>query len=136
MAAALSERTRQDVASRAAFRCEYCGLPQAYALHAHEPDHIVPRQHGGEDGTQNLAWACLRCNRYKGPNVGSFDPETGVLTPFFNPRVQDWATHFSWEGATILPLTAEDRVTVKILRLNDADRVAERQRLMVAGLFA
>jgi hypothetical protein len=58
------------------------------------------------------------------------------LTPFFNPRVQDWATHFSWEGATILPLTAEDRVTVKILRLNDADRVAERQRLMVAGLFA
>jgi 5-methylcytosine-specific restriction endonuclease McrA len=64
MAAPLSERTRQDVASRAAFRCEYCGLPQAYALHAHEPDHIVPRQHGGEDGTQNLAWACLRCNRY------------------------------------------------------------------------
>jgi len=136
MAAPLPAWTRQEVALRAAFRCEYCGLPQAYALHAHEPDHIVPRQHGGEDDVQNLAWACLRCNRYKGPNVGSFDPETGVLVPFFHPRTQDWATHFIWEGGTIHPLTAEGRVTVKILRLNDADRVAERQRLMVAGVFA
>ncbi len=34
----------------------------------------------------NLALACLRCNRHKGPNVGSFDPLTGQLTPFFNPR--------------------------------------------------
>ena len=135
MAAPLSARIRQHVASRASFRCEYCGLPQAYALHAHEPDHIVSRQHGGEDDSQNLAWACLRCNRYKGPNVGSFDPETGVLVPFFNPRTQNWTAHFTWEGASIAPLTAEGRVTVKILRLNEADRVAERQRLIEAGLF-
>ena len=135
MAAGLPDRIRQEVASRAEYRCEYCSLPQAYALHAHEPDHIVPRQHGGEDDVQNLAWACLRCNRYKGPNVGSFDPETGGLEAFFNPRRQDWTAHFVWEGATIQPLTAAGRVTVKILRLNDADRVAERQRLMAAGLF-
>jgi HNH endonuclease len=84
MAAPVSVRLRQEVAERAAYRCEYCGLPQRFALHAHEPDHIVPRQHGGESHLQNLAWACLRCNRYKGPNVGSFDPETGRLVPFFN----------------------------------------------------
>jgi hypothetical protein len=95
----------------------------------------VPRQHGGESHRQNLAWACLRCNRYKGPNVGSFDPETGVLVPLFNPRTQNWADHFAREGATIQPRTAEGRVTVTILRLNDADRVAERQRLMVTGLY-
>lgn len=135
MAAGLPERVRQEVASRAGYRCEYCGLPQTYALHAHEPDHIVSRQHGGEDNSENLAWACLRCNRYKGPNVGSFDPETGVLVPFFNPRTQEWAGHFVWEGAQIHPLTAEGRVTVKILRLNDADRVTERQLLMSAGVF-
>ena len=135
MAAPVSVRLRQEVAARAAYRCEYCGLPQRFALHAHEPDHIVPRQHGGESHLQNLAWACLRCNRYKGPNVGSFDPETGRLVPFFNPRTQDWATHFAWEGATIQPLTPEGRVTVTILHFNDADRVAERQRLMTAGLY-
>jgi hypothetical protein len=46
MAAPVSVRVRQEVAERAAYRCEYCGLPQRFALHAHEPDHIVPRQHG------------------------------------------------------------------------------------------
>ncbi len=135
MAAPVSGRMRQAVAERAAYHCEYCGLPQKFALHAHEPDHIVPHQHGGESQLQNLAWACLRCNRYKGPNVGSFDPETGRLVPFFNPRTQAWAVHFAWEGATIQPLTSEGRVTVTILRLNDADRLAERQRLLAAGLY-
>jgi hypothetical protein len=67
--------------------------------------------------------------------VGSFDPETGRLVPLFNPRTQDWATHFAWEGATIRPLTPEGRVTVTILHFNDADRIAERQRLMTAGLY-
>jgi hypothetical protein len=67
--------------------------------------------------------------------VGSFDPETGRLVPFFNPRIQDWATHFTWKEATIQPLTPEGRVTVTILRFNDADRVAERQYLMTAGLY-
>ena len=135
MAAPVSGRMRQAVAERAAYRCEYCGLPQKFVLHVHEPDHIVPHQHGGESQLQNLAWACLRCNRYKGPNVGSFDPETGRLVPFFNPWTQAWTAHFAWEGATIQPLTPEGRVTVTILRLNDADRIAERQRLLAAGLY-
>jgi len=41
----------------------------------------------------------------------------------------------AWEGATIQPLTPEGRVTVTIARLNDADRIAERQRLLAAGLY-
>jgi 5-methylcytosine-specific restriction endonuclease McrA len=55
MAAPVPVRIRQEVAERAAYRCEYCGLPQLFALHAHEPDHIVSRQHGGESHLQNLA---------------------------------------------------------------------------------
>jgi hypothetical protein len=78
----------------------------------------------------------MRCNRYKGPNIGSFDPLTGKLVPFFNPRTQDWTKHFELEGAIIRPLTAEARVTVKIFRLNDEDRVIERQRLLEAGLYS
>ncbi len=83
-----------------------------------------------------MALACLRCNWHKGPNVGSFDPETSVLTPFFNPRTQTWDDHFRLEDAVIRPLTPEARVTVEILQLNDADRVEERQRLMVLGRYA
>jgi len=85
---------RRRVAERAQYRCEYCLLPQAAALHQHEPDHILPRQHGGQTEEDNLALACLRCNRFKGPNVGSFDSVTGALVPLFNPRRQAWADHF------------------------------------------
>lgn len=131
----LSSELRLLVTQRAGHRCEYCLLPEAVSLHRHEPDHIVPRQHGGESLATNLALACLRCNRHKGPNVGSFDPLTGQLTPFFNPRRQQWAEHFRLEQAEIIPLTPEARVTVRILRLNDADRMAERQALLNVGLY-
>ena len=101
----------------------------------HEPDHIVPIQHGGHTDQDNLALSCMRCNRFKGPNVGSFDPETGDLVAFFNPRKQNWTDHFKIEDARIVPLTAEARVTVKMLRFNDEDRLAERKRMIEAGLF-
>jgi len=131
----LSTGLRKLVIERAKNRCEYCLLPQSVSLHKHEPDHIVPLQHGGQTDADNLTLSCMRCNRYKGPNVGSFDPETGNLVPFFNPRTQDWANHFELDGAIIRPRTAEARVTVKIFRMNDEDRVLERQSLIEASLF-
>lgn len=136
MASEVPTSLRRLVAERATYRCEYCLLPQAVALHQHEPDHIVLLQHGGETHEHNLALACLRCNRYKGPNVGSFDPLTGVLVPLFNPRIHVWSSHFTWEGAAIRPLTPEGRVTVRILRFNDTDRVAERERLKAVGIYS
>lgn len=135
MASDIAPEVREQMAERAAYRCEYCLLPQAVVLHKHEPDHIVPRQHGGEAELSNLALACLRCNRYKGPNVGSFDPLTDQLVPFFNPRTQRWDHHFQLEGAEIRPLTPEGRVTVKIMRMNDEDRMEEQQQLIQAGLY-
>ncbi len=95
----ISSELRQFIASRAKYRCEYCCLPQMFALHKHEPDHILPRQHGGETEDGNLALACFRCNRFKCPNIGSFDPFDGKLVPFFNPRTQNWFEHFSDERA-------------------------------------
>jgi len=133
--AAVSAGLRRLVAERADNRCEYCLMPQSLSLHRHEPDHIVPIQHGGRTDSYNLSLACIRCNRYKGPNVGSFDPETGKLVPFFNPREQRWKDHFRLNGTVICPLTAEGRVTVKIFRLNDEDRQTERQRMMDIGLL-
>lgn len=135
MSSELSTGLRKLVIERAKNRCEYCLLPESVSLHKHEPDHIVPLQHGGQTDVNNLTLSCMRCNRYKGPNVGSFDPETGNLVPFFNPRTQDWANHFELNGAIIRPRTAEARVTVKIFRMNDENRVLERQRLIEASLF-
>ena len=135
MAAPIPPDLRRLIAERAGYRCEYCLLPQAAALHRHEPDHIVPLQHGGVTDLTNLALACLRCNRHKGPNIGSFDPLTGQLVPLFHPRLQVWDQHFQIVDGEIIPLTAEGRVTVRVLRFNDPDRLTERQRLIAARLF-
>ena len=131
----ISSELRQFTASRAKYRCEYCCLPQMFALHKHEPDHILPRQHGGETEEGNLALACFRCNRFKCPNIGSFDPFDGKLVPFFNPRTQNWFEHFQFAGVIIKPLTAEARVTVKILLLNIPERLIERQPLLELNLL-
>jgi hypothetical protein len=131
----ISFELRKFVTERADNRCEYCLIPQSFCLHKHEPDHIIPIQHGSLTVADNLALACMRCNRYKGPNIGFFDPETGKLVPFFNPRNQEWTEHFKLEGAVIRPLTAEGRVTVKIFRINDEKRLEERKLMIQLGLF-
>jgi HNH endonuclease len=123
---------RRLVAERAELCCEYCLLPEAFAFRKHEPDHIIPRQHGGETSEANLALACARCNRAKGPNLGSLDAETGDLVRFFDPRRDAWSDHFRLDGGLIVPLTAQGRVTVKIFQLNQPHRLAERLRLLDA----
>jgi hypothetical protein len=95
----------------------------------------VPVQHGGATEKENLALACIRCNRFKGPNVGSFDPQSGELVPFYDPRRQKWSEHFVMKDGYIHPLTPETRVTIKILRINDEERVEERANLLAAGLI-
>ncbi len=120
-------RLRRLVRQRAGAHCEYCLLPEELAFQEHEPDHIVAVQHDGKTEASNLALACFLCNRHKGPNIGSFDPSTGKLTSFFNPRKDIWSEHFEWDGPIIRPLTPEGRVTVKIFRFNDPDRVEERR---------
>lgn len=82
-----------------------------------------------------MACACFRCNRHKGPNIGSYDPVTGLLTPLYHPRRQTWSDHFKLNGARIEPLTPEGRVTVFILQLNAPERVRERDLLLAAGYY-
>ena len=135
MSADVPPLLRDLVAARAGERCEYCLLPESASLHRHEPDHIVSQQHGGETSDDNLALAWMPCNRFKGPNVGSFDPDTGELVPLFHPRADAWSDHFEVRDGVVHPLTAKARVTVAILRLNDPDRVEERRALVRAGLY-
>jgi hypothetical protein len=36
----------------------------------------LSRKHGGSSGFKNLAYACVLCNRHKGSDVASINPET------------------------------------------------------------
>jgi hypothetical protein len=64
-------------------------------------DHIRAEQHDGETVPKNLALACPYCNRYKGPNVAGFDPESGQLLRLFDPRTDSWSEHFHFLNARI-----------------------------------
>lgn len=131
----IPETLRQHVIECAGGRCEYCLYPQEMGFLTFEIEHIIAEKHGGETALDNLALACPYCNRYKGSDIGSLDPETGQLTPLYNPRTQDWDEHFRLQDAEIVPLTPEGRVTVKVLRLNHDDRVEERRQLLEIGVY-
>ncbi len=117
---------RRQVIERAGNRCEYCLLPAEVAFFTHEVDHVVAEKHGGATEIENLALACWRCNRHKGSDLTSFDPETRQLSPLFNPRAQVWTEHFAQERERIVGLTPEGRTTVTLLRLNSEERLIER----------
>ena len=128
---------RDAVSSRARFRCEYCLLSEADAIVPFQVEHVIPRQHGGKTVLGNLAWACLHCNRHKGPNLAGFDRQTSPtkLVPLFHPRRHKWERHFRLDGARIVGRTPVGRVTVEVLNMNAPLRVVLREQLIADGLF-
>lgn len=120
---------RRLVEERAQQRCEYCQLPAGVAFFPHEVDHVIAEKHGGTTEEGNLAYTCWRCNRYKGSDLGSFDPQTGAFSFLFHPRTQQWLEHFKFEGTILVGMTPEGRTTIKLLQLNSEERCLERQRL-------
>ena len=120
---------RELVRSRAAGVCEYCRISERFTLAEHEIDHVIAVKHGGQTVVENLALCCAVCNRFKGSDIASIDPETGQLTPLFHPRLDSWDDHYEFRNDEILGLTATGRVTVRLLRMNRPTRVKERQFL-------
>jgi hypothetical protein len=120
---------RRSVVGRAGNRCEYCLLPAGIAFFPHEVDHVIAEEHGGRTETDNLAFACWRCNRHNGSDLGSFDPQTRNFHLLFNPRTQVWTQHFARQAERVIGLTPEGRTTVSLLRLNSDERLAERRSL-------
>lgn len=124
---------RRRVVGRAGDRCEYCLLPADVAFFPHEVDHVVAEKHGGTTSLDNLALTCWRCNRHKGSDLGSIDPQTGTFSFLFHPRTQRWRTHFALDADLIVGLTPEGRTTVRLLQLNTVERIVERRQLVEQG---
>ena len=120
---------RRLVEERANYRCEYCLLLSDLSFFPHEIDHVIAEKHGGKTVSENLALTCWRCNRHKGSDLGSFDPETEEFSFLFNPRTQLWDEHFVPDGPQVNGRTPEGRTTVNLLRFNTDERLAERKRL-------
>lgn len=125
----MDESLRQLVKDRAGDRCEYCRLPQHAYLPRFHVEHIRARSHQGTDDPENLALACPRCNRQKGPNLSAYDPVTKQLVPLFNPRTDKWEVHFVSQGEQIEGLTETGRATVELLKMNEEERRILRRYL-------
>ena len=128
--------TRDLVRQRAGDRCEYCHVPQkATPFIPFHVEHIIAKQHVDEGHADplGLAYACDRCNAFKGPNLSSIDPDTGDKVDMFNHRIDAWSDHFMVSGRRIVGLTPIDRATARLLNMNDSGRVELRLQWMDEG---
>lgn len=128
----ISAELRRFVAARANYLCEYCLIEEEDTHLGCQVDHIISEKHGGTTTADNLAYACVFCNRNKGSDIGSVVAEKErVFCRFFDPRRDRWPDHFylDLETMTIQPLSDVGRVTEKILGFNTSERVFEREIL-------
>lgn len=124
---------QQLVWQRAKSRCEYCHFPAPISLLPFQIDHIIAEKHGGLTTAENLALSCERCNSHKGPNIAGY--LEGQYVPLFNPRLDRWAEHFTWNGPVLLGKTPVGTVTIAVLAINLPYRVAFRAALIAEGIF-
>lgn len=132
---AIPPSLRQQVIERGQNRCEYCRIHQNFSPYTHKVDHLLARKHGGKTTLENLALACLPCNRRKGSDLTTVDPGSGQIVTLFNPRLQGWDDHFVLQGAYIVGKTTTGRATVFLLNLNASTRLIKRQLLLVEGVY-
>lgn len=127
---AVPREMRRQVAARANYLCEYCLISEGDTFFGCHVDHIISVKHGGPTTVDNLAYACVVCNRQKGSDLGSIDWETRTLVRFFNPRSDQWSDHFYLQGARITSPTSIGEVTARILGFNSDSQECEQQTLM------
>ena len=132
---AVGVRIRRLVDGRAGGRCEYCRCPAAFSSSNYAVEHIHPRDLGGTDDPENLAWSCQGCNDYKAAVTEATDSATGEAAPLYHPRRQAWGEHFVWSSdwLTVLGRTPVGRATIERLRLNRPSVINLRRALIAVG---
>ncbi len=123
------------MAGRSQGLCEYCLISEEFARLGCALDHIISEKHRGPTEADNLANACVICNRAKESDIGSIHWDSGEFVRFFNPRKDLWADHFVLVEARIDSTTRIGAVTALILGFNDPERLSEREELIVGGCY-
>jgi HNH endonuclease len=126
----LPEQLRNLVMQRASARCEYCLVHEEDMFWRYHIDHIISQKHGGSSEDNNLAYCCSVCNQHKGSNLGTYLTGSQRLIRLFNPRKDKWHLHFEISEGKIIAKTKIGEATIKVLNLNDIDRIILRQVLI------
>lgn len=131
----ISVQKRRIVIERAQGCCEYCVSQEDFATQSFSVEHIHPKSRGGDDSLANLAFACQGCNGHKHTKIEAPDPVSREMVTLFNPRKQQWQTHFYWseDYTHIIGLTPTGRATVEALKLNRGNLLNLRRVLYELG---
>ena len=135
MSVYISRSTRKLVIARAGYRCEYCRILEYLSSFGFHIDHIIGLQRGGVNSMNNLSFNCSPCNWKKGPNISTILDLSSPLIPLFNPRNQDWFEHFETKNGLLIPLTLIGEATIKLLELNQPNKIEERFEMTLAGFY-
>ena len=126
----------QTIRKLYAFRCGYCGVSEVEVGGELTADHFLPISAGGEDNVENLVYACIRCNQYKGAVI-PVATNLGHEHPLLHPLRDDLALHVHEDEATgrLEGLTATGNFYIEVLRLNRQALIVNRQRRNLIALL-
>jgi hypothetical protein len=133
--AIFSEPIRTLVMQRSAHCCEYCKSQDRFSPVYFTIDHIIPLVLGGASDLDNLAYACMLCNRLKWGKIKAFDSVTNTLVFLYNPRLDIWENHFQWseDFLEVIGMSSIGRATVAALQLNREKLVHYRKEMIEIG---
>jgi hypothetical protein len=118
-------------------RCGYCGVSEIDAGGELTVDHYRPLAEGGDDSDDNLIYACIRCNLYK----GDFYPDEQELAcghRVLHPLQDDLAAHLrpNHQTGELEALAEAGRFHIELLHLNRPQLVSLRLRRQADSLAA
>lgn len=111
------------------YRCGYCGISEVDAGGELTIDHFFPVMAGGDDSENNLIYACIHCNQFKGavvPDAMSSGSQRRIL----HPLLDDIAVHIRYdpELGIMTGLTDIRQYNINALHLNRPALTANRRR--------
>lgn len=133
----MAHSKHQEVRQRYDFCCGYCGVSEVDSGGELTVDHHQPISAGGGDEDENLVYACIRCNLYKGDFFPDADDAANGRR-VLHPLRSDIGAHIRKDEATqrLEPLTETGRFHIALLHLNRPLLVEHRLRRRLADLLA
>jgi hypothetical protein len=123
----LDDHLRARARERFAQRCAYCGVHEDDVGATLTVDHHRPRIRGGDEQSDNLVYACVRCNEHKGSYWHEHDPPHVRL---LHPGRDSLPAHLREDDERrIIGVTPEGQFFVHRLRLNRPQLIAYRDGL-------
>ena len=125
----MAHTKHQTVRARYDFCCGYCGISETDAGGELTVDHFHPMSAGGGDSDDNLVYACIRCNLYKGALTSVEGTQAQVLR-LLHPLRDNINEHLHEDEATgrLESLSPLGAFHINALQLNRDALVAHRLR--------